>query len=364
MVILMKLKIGLSLLVVSVLSFSFVLLSNAQEPVDAEVVPDYLFVRANPSPSAEQLGSFTRGTVLQVEGRETNSNDGGSWVYVTPDGGGTSGWVLSNFLLFPENYNIGVLPVMNGTTAPSASAPSAPQGSAPAAASTLDGLPATTSEAVNFRNGPELTFEVLRQLPANTDLVIVGRNANGVWLQAAEGEDIGWVFYSLVDVDGDVNSVPVTTGGGAPRPQTTPAAVGTPRPNTPAPAAANTTADSGNRPTSLGRDASVFGNSDGRLNPDIDLGGALVFCVNANHHTNRATYSGGGIAVYLWETETIALFASEAQIQAAGVDTLILSEGGYSLGRDPNGDFMLYGEDSSGKEFTFRWSGCQSGQRL
>lgn len=331
---------------------------GAQEPVEAEVVPDFLFVRANPSANASQLGTYSRGTVLSVQARETNSNDGGSWVYVTPVGGGTSGWVLVNFLLFPDNYNIGVLPVKEGAAAPvSSTGQPASTGGTTSTVGAGVGLSAETKEYANLREGPELTFDVIRQLPPDRALQVIGRNANAVWLQVAEGSDIGWVFYALITVEGNVNSLPVTSGQPAPPVRTTEdGQVVDPAPVT------TTSSNAAGRPTTLGQNLAVVG-GDGRLNSHDDLGGILIFCVDANSHTNTGTYAGGGIVLYAWQSQQIVFFASEGQINNAGTNAGIHGENGYTLGRDVTGDFLLYGKDASDKEFIFRWSNCSPGSR-
>lgn len=73
--------------------------------------------------------------------------------------------------------------------------------------STANGIQISSTSAVNIRSGAGKNFEVSSSLPANTPAVAFGRNSDGTWLQIQEG----WVFSDLVKVDGDIESLPVTS---------------------------------------------------------------------------------------------------------------------------------------------------------
>jgi uncharacterized protein YgiM (DUF1202 family) len=349
-------------LLILILLMAWPLLSWAQtsgESVIATVVPDDLFVREAPSARAEAVGSFKRGTQLLVSGREDNTRDDGSWVFVTPVEGGPSGWVKASFLLFPANYNIGALPVVSTTgVASGLDAPLIPAPSAPSAntnvASVAGGLSGRTTDIANFRSGPELTFDILAQLPRNTEVLLTGRNSNGVWLQAVANGQVGWLFFSLVATKGDTNSLPVISGDPlvaetAGLPAATDGLVDVTQPQ-------------------LGVSPNTPPGQDGRLNTVDDLGPIIVYCFDRNNYTNTGTFAGGGIAVFNWQANKYVLVATEGQINAVGSNppngAVIASQNGYGLYRLEEGLFLLTGPDSTGKGFSFRWSACRPGSRV
>lgn len=356
----LTLAVGMSLLL-------FAGMASAQEPpsgVEAIVAPDFLYVRQGPGTATLPVGTVTRGTVLVVSGREDNLNDEGSWVFVTQKGGSLSGWVLVTYLFFPENYNIGVLPLVSaaGSAAPSTTTSTAPSTTAVQTAplttvSVEGGLTGVTKDFVNLREGPELTFAVIRQIPPNQPLTFVGRNSNGVWLQVVTNNgEVGWVFYQLVRLSGDRNSLPIVGADNVPVATTTTAS------------GASAAVPSSAAPISFGVKPGSDPSNDGRLNLNIDLGFVIVYCVDRNGYTNSGSYAGGGILVYQFTgTPRVVLFASEAEINAVGSNPpggrLIKVESGYSLGRTEYGEFLLAGADANGAPFTFLWRDCQYGRR-
>jgi|GEM_PF-6897385 len=380
------------LLIVMMISVAIAVpMASAQsETVNATVVPDVLFMRAEPSASGEILLDLGRGTQLTVSFRETNDNDGGSWVYVTPEGTDVSGWVLALYLQFPEGYNIGNLDPIDPDTVTTTSAPTASDASDEASededetttttnttVTAVSGdvvvIPGSTNEVANFRSGPELTFEILDQLARGTDVLLTGRTANSVWLQAIVDGQIGWIFFSLVTADGDVdelqvpesfdqvpsgivvsadNTVTVTTTEDTPVTEDGESPV--------------VVASSGSRPAFLGVSPQSSGN-DGRLNPTDSLGGALIYCVDGDNYTDTRNYSGGGIAVYLFANDQIPFFATEAEINRVPANSTsggtIKAEGNYVLYRVGTNGFALTGPDDKGQPFTFSWENCNTGSR-
>lgn len=73
--------------------------------------------------------------------------------------------------------------------------------------SLANGLQVISTANVNVRSGAGTNFSVSGSLPANTPVIAFARNADGTWLQITDG----WVFTELVDFEGDVQSLPVTT---------------------------------------------------------------------------------------------------------------------------------------------------------
>ena len=99
---------------------------------------------------------------------------------------------------------------------------------------------------------------------------------------------------------------------------------------------------------------------DGRINMVEWVGNHAVYCVD---HTGTPTsdgWSDGGIRV-LDGGGQVVFFASAAEINAVGVpavNTLIKTEGGLSLYRQPDGGFSLNGVDQWGKPYTFVFYNC------
>ncbi len=62
----------------------------------------------------------------------------------------------------------------------------------------------------NVRQGPGLDHQVLRVLPAGTTVTVIGRNADGTWLQLEGG---AWIYAQLVTFETDQTAGTVTTAG-------------------------------------------------------------------------------------------------------------------------------------------------------
>jgi uncharacterized protein YraI len=70
---------------------------------------------------------------------------------------------------------------------------------------------------LNLRAGPGLSHRVILVLADETQIELLGRSANGEWLEARLPEGLGgWVFASYVDAAGDTSKLPVTEGAGGP----------------------------------------------------------------------------------------------------------------------------------------------------
>ncbi len=99
---------------------------------------------------------------------------------------------------------------------------------------------------------------------------------------------------------------------------------------------------------------------DGRINMAEWVNGNAVYCVDHTWTPTSLGWSDGGIRVLDGGGQAI-FFASAAEIDAVGVpavNTLIKSEGGLSLYRQPDGGFSLNGIDQWGKPFTFVFNSC------
>ncbi|MGQ9851611.1 MAG: serine hydrolase [Aggregatilineaceae bacterium] len=83
----------------------------------------------------------------------------------------------------------------------------------PTLAPTMAGPLAVTLGEANIRFGPDLNYPVVAQVPEGTSLRILERHALVPWLrvelpQSPTGS--GWLFREVVEVSGDLNSVPLT----------------------------------------------------------------------------------------------------------------------------------------------------------
>ncbi len=88
---------------------------------------------------------------------------------------------------------------------------------------------AVATDTLNIRQGPARTTPSLGKLQPNQTVTVIGRNGDATWLQieipANIGSGAGWVSAEFVTTNGDVNSVPVTSGdsgSNSPSPTETP----------------------------------------------------------------------------------------------------------------------------------------------
>ncbi|MFP4323862.1 MAG: SH3 domain-containing protein, partial [Anaerolineales bacterium] len=350
--------IGGSLVLLLLLSVSLV--SYAQSDVNARVVPDNLFLREGPSTGSASLATLGRGATLTVQGREDNPRDDGIWVLVSPAGGGQTGWVRSDFLLFPADFDLADLPILDPATA------TVRGGNAPTAAnvSTENSLTGNTNDAVNFRTGPALTFDIIRVLSDNTSVQVIGRNSSAAWYQVVAGGQVGWLFGDLVTVRGNVQALPVVAAGEtAPGVAVTTTQTTTTDENAGTTAQAPVAASNADRPFSIRDRQDVPG--DGRLNDERYLGPYAIYCVDGDGFVDSGNFNGGGIIVILTNSGEIIFFASEAQINNHPADgSLVHRESFFELYKD--GDtFQINGintlDAATGEPFYMRFTRCNAG---
>lgn len=172
-------------------------ISFGQSYVEARVTVAELNVRAQPGTGAAVLGLFRLDWRVQVQGRENQAGDEGIWVYTSHED--LTGWVLSAYLEFPEGFDIYSLPITGDAGSALEQSASAIEGA----------LPGITVSAVNFRTGPGTNNNIIRTLPAETPVAFVGRNSNNTWFKAVVGGREGWLFHTLVTVQGEMTSLPV-----------------------------------------------------------------------------------------------------------------------------------------------------------
>ncbi len=68
----------------------------------------------------------------------------------------------------------------------------------------------TNALGANLRPAPDQNLDKIAQAPSGAALTVIGRTADSSWLQVqlADGA-IGWVLANIVDVQGDVATLPV-----------------------------------------------------------------------------------------------------------------------------------------------------------
>ncbi|GAB4572460.1 MAG: hypothetical protein Kow0077_11960 [Anaerolineae bacterium] len=104
---------------------------------------------------------------------------------------------------------------------------------APPPTATPSGPRAQTTAGVNVRSGPGTGYAVIGSLLAGTELDITGRNADNSWFRVPYYNAEGWIFGGLLNVTGDVNTLPVIN---VPPPPPTATPIPTAVPATAAPA--------------------------------------------------------------------------------------------------------------------------------
>jgi uncharacterized protein YraI len=84
------------------------------------------------------------------------------------------------------------------------------------------GITATVNVALlNFRSAPSSTAQILSKLNQGQVYPATGRTADNAWVQLSVGGVTGWVAVQYVTLSGDINTLPVVSGGeaaGAPPP--------------------------------------------------------------------------------------------------------------------------------------------------
>ena len=203
----MFLRKAIALLALTVLALAFGVTVFAQDGVTATVQVQ-LNVRSAPSTTATRVATLQPNTTVIVEAR----NEGSTWLLVRNDEQQVRGWVSANFVFVAS---IGSLPVSAetfGNNQPTATGGTTGTTTTEAVAVPAGSAICTTTSALNVRSQPSTSGRILVTLPTNTTLNIAGRNASNSWLlvRSADGATQGWVFARLVNVQGDVNAVPVT----------------------------------------------------------------------------------------------------------------------------------------------------------
>lgn len=396
-------RIGFLFLLGLVLVIPFDRAAAQLTSVPARVQTDRLVVLDTPGTGATVVGELTRDSIFIIEGRENVVGNGGIWVYGASDG--IVGWVDSGYLRLPLTIKLTQLPIIDLSIPLQTSAPLNPMG--------------RTWNDVNLRSGPGLTYEIVAIVPINTDMRLVGRTADGTWVQANTDALSGWLFAELLDIPLGIEALPIIAASDATPigsstgavtitdvnlrdapglasqivallPARTPltilesngdwirvqaggqegwvfrALIQTDDGTTPGGSAATPpsggfyTFPMGVQPGGIAED----NDTDGRINPYMYLATGIIYCIDRNGWVDTGTYEGGGILVYLYyaPVQGVVFFSPESEILAVGVPstpTLIRAEGGFAFYRLPGGNFLMNGPNTDGTIFSFEWNGCQ-----
>jgi uncharacterized protein YraI len=189
----------LTVMLITVLGYSFIGFIQAQDAVNAQAYRT-VNVRSGPGTGYPVIGQLAIETVVAVTGRSDSENN---WLQI--DFEGQDGWV-AYFTVVVEG-DLSDLPIVQGT----ARVPGITIISAPLAApiqEELEGAFVTSFRRVNVRSGPGTEFEPLDTLQPGETATITGRTEDNEWLQIHYGDQTGWVAYFVVSVTGSLEDVP------------------------------------------------------------------------------------------------------------------------------------------------------------
>ncbi|GAB4509474.1 MAG: hypothetical protein OHK0046_04520 [Anaerolineae bacterium] len=189
-----------------------------------------LNVRRTPDASSEILARLPVGTVIDFQGR----GQSGEWYFVsytTVEGGTVSGWVSTQYLqllLNGENTTeeelttFGLLNEVDEETLIGeidATSSGVPQVVQPTANPLIDAFIATVNvnadANLNLRRTPSAQAEVLARIPAQTQIVVLGRTEDGLWLETTFENQQGWIASEFITLTfngapADINELQVT----------------------------------------------------------------------------------------------------------------------------------------------------------
>ncbi len=157
-------------------------------------------VRSEPSMAGATLGMIDPSAKIQIIGKDPSGN----WYQIifaqASDG---KGWITAQYA---EVKNKDAVPVIEAAPAPTSANESG----------SLSGPSGVIIQQVNVRSGPSMDFNALGTLNPKDVVTLIGKDANGIWLQIAfaNGPDgKGWVTAAYVQAIG-VESLPIIAGSG------------------------------------------------------------------------------------------------------------------------------------------------------
>jgi uncharacterized protein YraI len=176
---------------VAFLNYTLTLVDTAAAPTGAiaSVTAATLNVREAPSTRSDVMTRIRRGETYAIVGRNADS----SWWQVNVNG--TIGWVFGRFV---NTANTASVPITDASFV---------------AAPPSTGIIGTVNTTAIVRGQPGNRFAFLALLRNGDTVEIVGRNANGTWLQVKFDGVVGWISANLVNMDSfvSVNQLPVNS---------------------------------------------------------------------------------------------------------------------------------------------------------
>ncbi len=152
-------------------------------------------VRAQPSTGSNILGMIPADTKIEILGKDP----GGNWYQINyPQGVDGKGWVTAKYVTIANGLEIRVIGA---------------DGQNP-----NNGNVAIVRQQINVRSGPGTGFNSLGTLNAQDVINLIGKDANGTWLQiefpqGSGPEGKGWVNAAFVQAKG-VENLPIVAEAG------------------------------------------------------------------------------------------------------------------------------------------------------
>lgn len=177
----------------------------ADPPAVGYVWAGQLNVRSGPGLNYDVTARVYRNDTLTLTGRTADA----AWLRVRLPLTGQEGWVAARFVGLGSG-SVFDLPVVDGGTPPP------PPGQATAY---------VTVYQLNVRGGPGFNYDIIGTVRRGDSLPLIGRSADGVWLQAQVSSPYptfavptGWVMARYVWSSVPIFQLPVTDGGTPPPP--------------------------------------------------------------------------------------------------------------------------------------------------
>ncbi|MED4751969.1 N-acetylmuramoyl-L-alanine amidase [Brevibacillus choshinensis] len=149
-------------------------LAHAISTDNAVVLATSLNVRIEPAQQSRIVGSLSYGTIVSVTGE--------SYGWAKISSGKMSGWVAGHYLKQTDN----------STTISKAVSPSSKQGG-----TSGKSIGTVQADALRMRKGPGLDQGIVRVLPMNMSVEIIGQQSDWLQIRTSSGET-GWVSGSYI----------------------------------------------------------------------------------------------------------------------------------------------------------------------
>lgn len=160
-------------------------------PVEG-ITTTQIYVRSGPSSQSESLGLLPPSSKVQIIGKAA----GEQWYQILYEGGNDGkGWVAAQFVQVAAGAEIPLIGAESGSGS---------------------GVSGVVMQKLNVRSGPGTSFNALGVLNPQDVVTLLGKNANGTWLQieypgGPEGK--GWVTAAYIQIKGN-GDLPIVAESG------------------------------------------------------------------------------------------------------------------------------------------------------